>query len=124
MAEKPSANPLLFEGENGQIRDGCWARSLFQKLLNAAGIQTPQLSRYERGICLHCFRHTFAVNSLRAQDLAGNDIYSAAPLLSIYLGHAKLVETQRYLHMTAENSKDILSVTNKYSQGLFPEVPQ
>lgn len=120
---KQANDILIFEGEKGKIREQCWARSLFGKLLAALNIEKPDLPRYARGICLHCFRHTFAVSSLRKQELAGIDSYDASPLLSIYLGHAKLMETQRYLHMTAENSIDILAITSEYAAGMFPEVP-
>jgi integrase len=118
-----SANPLIFEGEKGRIREQCWARSLFRKLLDSIDLKRQDVPQHARSICLHCFRHTFAVSSLRRQDLAGIDSYDASPLLSIYLGHAKLMETQRYLHMTAENSIDILAATSEYTAGMFPEVP-
>lgn len=120
---KPSDNPLIFEGEKGKVHEQCWARELFRKLLATLNMERVNLPKYARGICLHCFRHTFAVSSLRKQELAGIDSYDVSPLLSIYLGHVKLMETQRYLHMTAENSIDILTATSKYAVGIFPEVP-
>jgi integrase len=120
---KQENGPLVFEGEKGKIHDQCWARALFRKLLATLNMERTNLPKYARGICLHCFRHTFAVSSLRKQELAGIDSYDVSPLLSIYLGHAKLMETQRYLHMTAENSIDILTATSEYTEGMFPEVP-
>lgn len=121
-AKQPD-NPLIFEGEKGKVRGQSWARFLFRKLLATLNMERLNLPKYARGICLHCFRHTFAVSSLRQQEHAGVDSYDVSPLLSIYLGHARLMETQRYLHMTAENSIDILTATSKYTSGMFPEVP-
>ncbi len=103
-------NPLIFEGETGKVREQCWSRSLFGKLLASLNMERQNLPRYARWICLHCFRHTFAVSSLRQQELAGVDSYDASPLLSLYLGHAKLMETQHYLHMSAENSIPVSTV--------------
>jgi len=131
LAGKPM-NAYLFESDYKDGKRNCignprypsWAQNNFQRILKEMGIEVTKHSPNERGACLHCIRHTFSVNSLRKQDLAGIDSYSAAPLLSIYLGHTKLAVTQRYLHMTAENSEDILSVTAGYTKGLFPEVPQ
>ena len=51
-------------------------------------------------------------------------MYSASPLLSVFMGHAKIYGTENYLHMSAENSVDIIEKTAAYSSGLFPEVPQ
>jgi len=121
-AEAPQ--DLLLPNDKGEQRSQVWARKWFLWCLKQAGIAVPDLPRYQRNICLHCLRHTFAVNSLRQQDLAGVDMYDAASLLATYLGHNKFQDTQRYLHMTAENSADIINKTSAYTQGLFPEVPQ
>jgi len=114
---------LLFENRKGERRSQTWVHSWFCWVLKKSGIDKPELPRYNRNICPHCLRHTFAVDSFRKQDLAGVDLYAAAPLLSTYLGHTKSSGTQRYLHMTAENNTDILNKTNNYTHGLFPEVP-
>ena len=118
-----STNPLLFENETGNIREQCWARHLFRKLLCSLGYERTALKAHERGICLHCLRHTFAVSSLRQQEKNGIDSYDVAPLLSVYMGHAHLLETLRYLHMTTENAADILETVSQYVTGIFPEVP-
>lgn len=115
---------LLFENGKGERRSQTWARSWFNYALAKANIQKPDLPRHSRNICLHCLRHTFAVESFRKRDQAGINLYAAAPLLSTYMGHHDMNGTEQYLHMTAETSKDILSKTQDYMVGLFPEVPQ
>jgi len=121
-ATNPQA--LLFENRKGERRKPGWADGWFQWCLKEAGILKPELQRHSRNICPHCMRHTFAVDSLRKQDLAGVDMYTAAPMLSVYLGHVNFCGTQRYIHMSAENSADIVNKTNAYSKGLFPEAPK
>lgn len=131
LARKP-ADSYLFESDYkdgkrnciGKPRNPTWAQGNFQRVLKGAGIELVRHSANERNICLHCLRHTFAVNSFRKQDLAGIDNYRSTPLLSIYLGHYELEGTLKYLHMTAESSGDTISITTEYSRGLFPEVPQ
>ena len=119
-----SKNTLLFANSKDERHSGTTMRHWFNRTLEASGIEKPDLPRYSRNICLHCFRHTFAVHSFRKQDLAGIDMYSASPLLSTYMGHAKVYGTETYLHMTAENSADIIEKTTAYTSGLFPEVPR
>jgi integrase len=123
LIDRPESSLLFTNGKNAQIA-GATIRYWFVRTLAAAGIEKPDLPRYSRNICAHCVRHTFAVHSFRKQDLAGVDMYSAAPFLSTYMGHADLYGTETYLHMSAENSVDILEKSSGYSQGLFPEVPQ
>lgn len=115
---------LLFQDQSGKKVPVWMMRYRFNRTLKLSGIEKPDLPRYRRNICLHCFRHCFAVNSFRKQDLAGVDMYSAAPLLSAYMGHMRMNGTETYLHMTAENSRDIIEKAAEYSKGLFPEVPQ
>ena len=119
-----SKDTLLFTNRKGERHSGESMRYWFNKILETAGIDKPDLPRYSRNICLHCVRHTFAVHSFRKQDLADIDMYSASPMLSTYMGHEKVYGTEKYLHMTAENSTDIIEKTAEYSTGLFPEVPR
>jgi integrase len=127
LCDKP-ADARVFERnknrrDTGKPRSGKWAHLKFRKVLSKAGIDLPELPPGQRNICLHCLRHTFIVRSFRKQDLAGVDNYNPAASLSVYAGHLNLNGTQRYLHMTAENSIDIINATNEYSKGMFPPVP-
>jgi len=119
---KETASTFLFEGNTGSQRFKTWAQKLFRDVLQDAGIELLKQPT-SRNICLHCLRHTFAVDSFRMQDLAGTDNYRMVPLLSIYLGHNSLLSTQKYLHMTDEISNDILDAANRQSR-IFPEVPR
>ena len=115
---------LLFEGQKkGYLRSMNYVEKRFKQIL--AKVDIDSIDSYSRrGVCLHCLRHTFAVHSFRAQDKAGVDNYSASPSLSVYLGHCLLTGTQKYLHMSAENSEDIWKMTSSIAKSLFPEVPK
>lgn len=115
---------LLFSNRKGEQHSDTIVRHWFNKTLESVGIEKPVLPRYTRNICLHCLRHTFAVHSFRKQDLAGVDMYTAEPFLSAYMGHTRIHGTETYLHMTAENSTDVIKKTTAYTDGLFPEVPR
>lgn len=114
----------LFPNKKGNPYPDVTVRAWFNLALEKAGIEKPNLPRYGRNICPHCIRHTFAVMSFRKQDLAGVDMYAASPYLSTYMGHDRIYGTEIYLHMTAENSEDVIEQNAAYSTGLFPEVPK
>jgi len=114
----------LFPNRKGEPYSDCITRTWFNLTLKKSGIKKPILPRYSRNICLHCLRHSFAAASFRKQDRAGVDMYAAAPYLSTYMGHDRIYGTEHYLHMTAENSTDVIEQTTVYSTGLFPEVPK
>ena len=61
------------------------------------GIEANRTRKFERNICLHCFRHCFAIKSFKRLEANGVHLDDAIPYLSIYLGHNKLKETEKYL---------------------------
>jgi integrase len=124
LLKRSNNNQFLFERGDGTARSQGWAMWYWDKLLTETGIDIPKLPPHSRNICLHCFRHTFAVNSLRMNETAEIEGIDITPLLSVYLGHKHLTGTQVYLHMTAENAEDIFKITSKYAKEIFPEVPR
>jgi integrase len=117
-----SGNALLFEGYSNKPRTKTWAETMFERTLKAAGIRKFDLPKFGRNICLNCIRHTFAVDSLRKQDVLGIDNYREVPSLSTYMGHVKLMGTEKYLHMNTKNSEDIYAAMSGYAKAIFPEV--
>jgi len=61
-------------------------------------IHSPNQSRPR----LHDFRHSFAVTRLLLWYREGVNVMARLPLLSTYLGHAQVSDTQVYLQATAE----------------------
>lgn len=72
----------------------------FVRLLRLAGIESTDDSR--QAPRLHSLRHSFAVHQLTDWYRQGADVQRLLPVLSTYLGHARLRHTQVYLSMTPE----------------------
>ena len=68
-------------------------RYIFKKAANRAGI-------VKRG-GIHSLRHAFATHSLES----GEDLYTIKELL----GHARITTTARYLHMTPNRMKSVVT---------------
>ena len=75
-----------------------------------------------KGPRLHDLRHTFAVHSLQVQIAEGRDTYLILPILSRYLGHKNIYETEKYLRLTAEMYPDILEKVQQSCGKIMPEV--
>lgn len=112
----------FFPSGTGNPISCSWIRNAFLKCIQYIGIAKPDLPKHSRNICLHCLRHSFAVAAFRQLDNSGLDMYNEIPILSTYMGHENLYGTEHYLHMTAENSRDILDKMEEFNKGLFPEV--
>ena len=105
-AKRRTAHPLP-EGRNSSFlanRDGTplvrqTVGQSFAGLRRTVGIHDVQ-GRLLPG--LHSLRHTFAVHRVNAWYRDGADVQRLLPVLSTYLGHARLSHTQAYLSMTPE----------------------
>ncbi len=75
-----------------------------------------------KGPRLHDLRHSFCVHSLKKMQNQGMDLYASLPILSTYVGHASINETQHYLRLTAEFFPDILERVNRQCSGIIPSV--
>jgi integrase len=71
---------------------------------------------------IHDMRHTFSVRALEQMEDLGYDLYTSLPLLTKYLGHNSVNETEYYIRLTKDSHVRISSANEKYSPNLFPEM--
>lgn len=88
-----------------------------RKIFRDAGIIYQRTRKYQRGVCGHCFRHYFAVTSYRNMSLAR--IPNHVQILSTYLGHENLQETEKYLKFTSDLCSEELDMFTSYSADVF-----
>lgn len=116
-------NGWLFPSQTGDshVSDRAIKRK-FDTILRYNGIDLPNKKKYERGPCLHCFRHVFAFKSFVQSERAGRHLDDAIPYLSIYLGHDSLNETSKYLKFSNEMFPEAIECFGEFIEGLVPEV--
>lgn len=95
-----------------------WIYSGFQRLLTEASVLPRTGGTRQR---LHDLRHTFCVRSLEQMQEKGFDLYTSLPLLSRYLGHKHITETEYYLRLLEEHFGGILDKTASCHPGIFPK---
>ena len=79
--------------EVGEANAAEWARKRMGHLLQDCGIDFERVRKYERGPCLHCFRHTFVAKAFDQLLQTPLDFADAVPFISTYLGHCDLRAT-------------------------------
>ncbi len=105
--------PLFLNGHGRAFSDyGVWR--VFRDAVAALEIQ----SRGTRPPRLHDLRHSCAVHRLYKWYADGADVQNKLPLLSTYLGHAKICSTQNYLHLT----EDLLRQAGRGFQATLDQV--
>jgi len=91
--------------------------SLFRELLIRCAI--PHGGR-GKGPRVHDLRHGFAVHTLLRWYREGADLNAKLPLLATYLGHQRLLGTQRYLHLTAELFPEVMARVDAAFSDVIP----
>jgi len=91
----------------------------YKKVLQACGIK-HQGKGY--GPRIHDFRHTYAVLTMRENHSNGVDMYYFMPILSNYMGHENVYETEKYIRLPTEFHSEVRSAVSKETEYVIPEV--
>ena len=94
-----SDNDYIFTNACGNKLDVKTIYNHHRILLKRAGI--PYAGDGE-GPRIHDWRHHFSVYSFKQLSDSGLDMYTALPILSVYLGHKTIFATEKYLRLTME----------------------
>ncbi len=88
----------------------------YRRLLVKVGITPRKDGGYPR---IHDLRHTFCVRALEQMQEKGFDLYTSLPMLSTYLGHKRLTETEYYLRLLEDHFSGIISQVADYCPGMY-----
>jgi integrase len=95
----------LFVSNRGHRLDGGEIHRTFYALSRQIGLRGPSDSHGPR---LHDMRHRFATNTLVRWYRSGEDPERRLPLLSAYLGHVHVADTQWYLEGSPELMREAM----------------
>ena len=106
----------IFISERNKKFNKQYVSTLFKKLLKESSIPPTYEGKTQR---LHDLRHTFAVHTLRQMEEKGFDLYTSLPILSAYLGHKSIVETEYYLRLVKSENENIINKSKEYTKNLY-----
>jgi integrase len=89
----------FFVSSWGTRLNRAYVSRIFRKLSRQIGLRKASARRGPR---LHDFRHRFAIQTLVGWYRKGADVERRLPILSTYLGHARVSDTYWYLTSTPE----------------------
>jgi integrase/recombinase XerD len=115
----PYPERYVFEAPDGGRYNRGGIRSTIINIFKRAGLPYLVSERHPR---VHDLRHQFSVKSMEKMKASGMDLYCALPLLSVYLGHKGLGETERYLRLPQFRMNEIAFSGSKLVEGMIPEV--
>jgi integrase len=92
----PGSDEAFFISGRGKAYSTCYVGWMFRDIAVQAGLREPT----GRGPRLHDLRATFAVTRLLEWYRDGDNVMNRLPLLSTYLGHACVSDTEIYLRIT------------------------
>jgi len=97
----------LFPSPRGGYLSATALSDMCKKLFGRAGIQVLATGRFPR---VHDFRHAYIVHALdHMVNKNGMDIYTALPIISAYVGHSGIRDTEYYIHLSSFHYEQITS---------------
>lgn len=96
--------------------------SRLAEILKMANIDQRKKERYERGACIHCFRHLFVLKSTQQLEDNGHSVHLDDLLLPTYLGHETLLDTDKYMRFSGTQVSETIESFESFSAGLIPNV--
>jgi integrase len=90
-----------------------------KKIYEAAGIPRLSKGRLPR---IHDLRHTYCCHALMQMQENGFDLYYSLPILSAYLGHQGIRDTERYLRLPVFQHPAVIEAEPAILGDIIPEV--
>lgn len=106
----------VFINVNNKRMSDYMIRKYYKELLEKAVIPVRYDGKRQR---LHDLRHTFCVNILKQMEEKGFDLYTSTSVLSVYLGHKSITETEYYLRLVQEEAEKCQEEVKNYTKGLY-----
>ncbi len=106
----------FFVSGRGTAYSTSTVQAMFHDLTAQAGLRGPE----GRGPRLHDLRSTFAVTRLLQWYRDGEDVMARLPLLSTYLGHACVSDTEVCLRITTALLEEASTRFHAFAEGLLP----
>lgn len=114
-----SGDEYFFPAPNGGRYSRSGVRHTIIRIYAHAGIKKLPNGLHPR---VHDMRHTQAVYALEKMQAEGMDLYCSIPVLSAYLGHQGIRDTEKYLRLPYIRFNEVALAGNTLIQGMIPEV--
>lgn len=118
MNKYENEESYIFTDTNGGHFKDRLLYEMYHQLLKEAHIPTRYDGKRQR---IHDLRHLFAIKSLKQMEDKGFDLYTSLPLLSVYLGHKHITETEYYLRLIKNEEDTVTKKTSEYLQRLYKQ---
>ena len=106
----------LFPGKDpGRHRNKVAIGNRLHGIYREAGVLTSE----GRPIRTHDIRHSFAIAALEKMVEQGRDVYVTLPLLSAFMGHANIYDTEYYLRFLPSAHRALLEQEAPISRAVF-----
>lgn len=106
----------LFPGKDpGRHRNKVAIGNRLHGIYREAGVLTDE----GKPIRTHDIRHSFAIAALEKMVEQGRDVYVALPLLSAFMGHANIYDTEYYLRFLPSAHRTLLEREAPISRAVF-----
>jgi integrase len=111
--ENPDS-PLFVSG-TGKSPDYAAVYENFHHIIMKAGIL---YKGGNQGPNIHGIRHTCCVHAMRKMIHKGKDMYCCLPVLSTFMGHKHVLDTEMYIHLTKDMYPELMEMDKSVTSSI------
>lgn len=111
----------LFVSSQGTPLTRAYVLRYFYQVLEDVGIEHKG---NHMGPHIHSLRHSACVHAMVKLAKCGKPVYSSLPILSAFMGHRKVLDTEKYLRLTQEMYPDIMELDQTVTGGIKDLIEQ
>jgi len=115
----PKCSAYFFPAPDGGRYAVNTAYTQIKKIYEESGIPRLSNGRLPR---IHDLRHTYCCHALKQMQKNGFDLYYSLPILSAYLGHQGIRDTERYLRLPVFQHPAVVDAETAILGDIIPEV--
>jgi len=115
VAGLESPDSPLFVSGIGKSPDRSTVYFNFRKIIKKAGIL---FKGGNKGPNIHGIRHTGCIHALQEMIHKGKDMYCALPVLSVFMGHKNVTDTEAYIHLTKEMYPELIAMDQSITSSI------
>lgn len=108
----------LFRSYEGMPYGKAACERVFRRVRTNAGLDGDG----QQPVRLHDLRHNYAIRAMEKMADEGMDLYACLPLLSQYMGHSSLQETEYYIRLSKHGFHRVTDRTAASAASIFPVV--
>lgn len=117
----PRLNAYIGEGHLFRAYDGRpYGKAACESVMRTVRENAGLSGNGQQEVRFHDLRHNYAIRAMEKMEAEGMDLYVCLPLLTLYMGHGSIRETEYYIRLSKHGFHRVTEKASAASESIFP----